>query len=369
MPTPGPRRLLAVALLTAVAIGMASASARSAVAFTGANVAFTGANVASAGAAVAADGGFQILDDRVAESSGLALSRAHPHTVWTTNDSGDSARIFAVDTRTGRTTGVHTFGAPVTDVEALAITPRGRVLVADIGDNARSRDVVRIFWFDEPALGDTNGSWASWELSYPDGPHDAESVAVDPRTGRVLVVTKSADGAVYALPEKPSRRGVNRLERLADAPPTATDAVFLADGSALAVRTYTQLVLLDPTSWRPIVSSVLPLMRQGETVALAPDGAGLLVGTEGEQSPVRRVTVPALPAPTPSSTRTSPTTTPSSPAPAPTASAETRSARTGSSAASPEADRTQLVAGLSAAAGLVLLALLATWVSRRAQRR
>ena len=80
---------------------------------------------------------FRIDDARITESSGLALSRAHPHTVWTVNDSGDSARVFAVDTRTGRTVGVHTFDAPVRDVEALAITPQGRMLVADIGDNDR----------------------------------------------------------------------------------------------------------------------------------------------------------------------------------------------------------------------------------------
>ena len=42
---------------------------------------------------------FRIEDARITESSGLALSMRHPHTVWTVNDSGDSARVFAVDTR------------------------------------------------------------------------------------------------------------------------------------------------------------------------------------------------------------------------------------------------------------------------------
>lgn len=184
----------------------------------------------AAWASDASDGDFRMGDPRITESSGLALSRAHPHTVWTANDSGDSARVFAVDTRTGKTSGVHTFDAPVRDVEALAITPQGRMLVADIGDNTASRDLVRIFWFDEPALGTTSGTWASWEVVYPDGPHDAESIAVNPRTGRVYVVTKGTDGAVYALPPEPSRQGVNRLARVASAPTVATDAVFLADG-------------------------------------------------------------------------------------------------------------------------------------------
>ncbi|WP_406830092.1 hypothetical protein ABEG17_13995 [Pedococcus sp. KACC 23699] len=344
------RRPLAVAILTAGTLGMAWAGATS---------------------AVAAATDFRILDDRVAESSGLALSRAHPHTVWTANDSGDSARIFAVDTTTGRTTGVHTFDAPVVDVEALAITPQGRVLVADVGDNSRSRQRVRVFWFDEPALGDTSGSWASWELAYPDGPHDAESLAVDPHTGRVLVVTKGAAGAVYALPEHPSRHGLNRLERLADAPAVATDAVFLADGSALAVRTYTQLVLLDPKTWRPTVSAFLPLQRQGETIALAPDGDGLLVGTEGRRSPVQEVPVPVGAtgkATTPTGAAPTPTATPSA-GTGPAASATSSSRPHATSSSRPRADRGQLVEGLGAAVSLVLVALLATWVARRAARR
>ena len=337
------RQLLTVGLLAAGAVGTAWASP---------------------GAAVAASADFRILDSRVTESSGLVLSRRHPHTVWTTNDSGDTARLFAVDTRTGRTVGVHTFGAPVVDVEALAITPGGRLLVADIGDNAGTREVPRIFWFDEPALGETSGSWASWELSYPDGPHNAESIAVDPRSGRVLVVTKESDGAVYALPAKPSRQGVNRLERLAAAPAVATDAVFLADGSALAVRTYTRLVLLDPTTWRPIGSSPLPLQRQGETIALAPGGAGLLVGSEGSRSPVQQVAVPATTAvPTPTATPSS-ATSPTSSATVPVTQAPAERSQDAGGFVS----RTQLLAAAGGAVALVLVGLLVTRLTRRPRR-
>ena len=264
------RRLLAAAVLAAVAAGMPGGPE-----------------------AWGASGDFRITDERVTESSGLALSHRHPHTVWTVNDSGDSARIFGVDTRTGRTVALHTFDAPVRDVEALAVTPGGTVLVGDIGDNTASREQVRVFWFDEPGLGTTSGGWASWELVYPDGPHDAESLAVDPATGRVVVVTKGRDGAVYALPEEPSRQGRNRLARVASAPAGATDAVYLHDGSALAVRTYTRLYLLDPRSWSVTATRILPLQPQGETLALAPDGRSLLAGSEGRRSLVHRVDLPA----------------------------------------------------------------------------
>ena len=314
---------------------------------------------------------FRFEDARIGESSGLALSVRHPHTVWTVNDSGDSARVFAVDTRTGATVGVHTFDAQVRDVEALAITPQGRMLVADIGDNRASRKVVRVFWFDEPALGATSGPrGASWELSYPDGPHDAEALAVDPRSGQVLVVTKDRVGGIYALPKSPSRSVVNRLVRVGTAPSVVTDAVFLPDGSALAVRTYTSLEQVDRDTFAGLRSTLLPLQPQGETLAVAPGGTGLLIGSEGKGSRVQQIPVPELPR-VPTATPTATTTTSSAgptatPSTAPTASAPSPGSGTAGGEVLPlVANRGELVAGLGASAGLVLLALLTVRLARR----
>ena len=315
---------------------------------------------------------FRFEDARISESSGLALSVRHPHTVWTVNDSGDSARVFAVDTRTGATVGVHTFDATVRDVEALAVTPQGRMLVADIGDNDASRTVVRVFWFDEPALGATSGPrGASWELSYPDGPHDAEALAVDPRSGQVLVVTKARVGGIYALPKSPSRSGVNRLVRVGTAPPAVTDAVFLPDGSALALRTYTSVELVDRDTFAGLLSTRLPLQPQGESLAVAPAGTGLLVGSEGTGSRVQEVDLPRLPgAATPTTSSSGPPTTPPTvPTATATTTVPTPGTRTGGADGVPLApNRGELVAGLGASAGLVLLALLVVRLSRRHRR-
>jgi DNA-binding beta-propeller fold protein YncE len=265
---------------------------------------------------------------------------------------------------------VHTFDTEVRDVEALAITPQGRMLVADIGDNDGSRSMVRVFWFDEPELGRTSGAWSSWELSYPDGPHNAESIAVDPTSGRVFVVTKDRPGAVYALPATPSRRGVNRLTKVGTAPDIATDAVFLPGGSGLAVRTYTSLVVLDPDTSRETSYQVLPLQPQGETLALAPDGKGLLVGSEGTHSRIQEVTINAPASAATTTTAADPTATPGdspmtagqSPSPS-----QTRAVDDGEG--SPlVANRGELFAGLGACAGLVLLAYLISRVARRGRR-
>jgi hypothetical protein len=319
---------------------------------------------------------FRFEDPRITESSGLALSVRHPHTVWTVNDSGDRARVFAVDTRTGATVGVHTFAATVRDVEALAVTPQGRMLVADIGDNGATREVVRVFWFDEPALGTTTGTrgaLASWELAYPDGPHDAEALAVDPRSGRVLVVTKGRPGSVYALPASASRQRVNRLTRVGSAPDTVTDAVFLPDGSALAVRTYTSLHLLDPDSWTDQRTTLLPLQPQGETIALAPGESALLVGSEGKRSRVEQVPLPVLRASASPTASAGPRSSPASDSvttgslPPPAVAATSRSAA-GDDGTPLVVNRGELVTGLGASAGLVLLAVLLVRLAGRHRR-
>ena len=284
-------------------------------------------------AASAGDGNFRLTDPRITESSGLAASRAHRHTVWTVNDSGDSARVFAVDTRTGDTVGVHTFDAPVQDVEALAIGPDGRMFVGDIGDNDESRPLVRVFWFDEPPLGQTRGSWASWEFAYPDGPHDAEALLVDPRSGRLSIVTKDEPGAVYAAPDRPSRSGVNRLTRVATAPPVVTDGVVLADGR-VALRGYLRLGLYAADTWELLSERPLPLQPQGETIAAAPGGESVFVGSEGVGSVVQRVPL-SLPTGTPTAGGDRPTPAPSSdatdsaPSPTPSSTPAAAAPRTG----------------------------------------
>src|SRR5437867_2032775 len=57
------------------------------------------------------------------EASGLVASRNNANVLWTHNDSGDSARVFALDTQ-GRKLGIYTLpGAANVDYEDIAIGP------------------------------------------------------------------------------------------------------------------------------------------------------------------------------------------------------------------------------------------------------
>lgn len=292
-------------------------------------------SVGPASAAVGGGGATRVLtmtDPRIHESSSLVASRLHPGVLWTANDSGDESRIFAVG-RDGRTLATYRLAvAPARDWEAMTPTVDGRgrpaLLVGDIGDNnsVRTKGIL-LHLVTEPARIDPGADRplhaVSYRLRYPDGPHDAEGVAVDPRTGQVLVLTKGIfGGGIYAAPRRMDRHHSNLLRRVADDTPLITDAVYLPDGT-LAVRDYSDAYLLD-ASFHQQADLALPEQQQGESLAVSTDGRALLVGSEGKRSAVWRVPLP--PHRSPAARRT--TTQPGAPGHRPAAAGPTSSPRT-----------------------------------------
>jgi hypothetical protein len=261
---------------------------------------------------------FTISAPAVVEASGIARGIAAPGVYYVQNDSGDSARFFAVDARTGAVRATyHVPGATNHDWEDLAVardaagTPS--VWLADIGDNDAVRSEVQLYRVDEPHATSGGADTARpdvWRLRYPSGPVNAESLFVTPG-GRAYIVTKVPSGhsVVYEVPAHPSRDRVQSLRRvgvfqvptegLSPGPQLLTTAAALSrDGSVLVVRTYLTayvwrvrgLDIAAALRRRP-VAVPLPLQRQGEGVCIV--GDSLVVDSEGRDQPVWRVPLPA----------------------------------------------------------------------------
>jgi hypothetical protein len=231
---------------------------------------------------------FRFRDPQIVESSGLALSDG---LVVTTNDSGDTGRIFAVDPASGRTVGVTGWSADPTDVEALAPAGDGAVWVGDIGDNTASRDAVQVARVPV-GRGERTVRPTTYDLTWPDGPENAESLLAQPTTGRLFLVSKDVfGGALYAAPRHLSADRPNRLRRVGPVLPIATDAAFLPDGRHLVVRDYARAAVYSFPALAQVGSFRLPDQQQGEGVAVEPDGS-LLVSSEGRHAPVLRVALP-----------------------------------------------------------------------------
>ena len=267
---------------------------------------------------------FRFADARIAESSGLATS-ASGEIVYTHNDSGDDARFFAVGPDGGTRTTYVLPGVQARDWEDMARGPdeqgRSSLWLGDIGDNNGVRDrglLVHRVREPEPTSREQVRTErpTSFRLRYPDGPGDAETLLVHPRTGRLHVVTKPLAGpaGVYAAPERLDPSGPNVLTLVGSAAVRATgtpggpgigglaNTLVTAgdvspDGRRVALRTYTDLYewtvpgddLGAAFAGRPTVTP-LPPTAQGEGLAYSADGRSVLVSSEGAGAPVHRLT-------------------------------------------------------------------------------
>jgi hypothetical protein len=275
----------------------------------------------------------RLADPRIAESSGLAGATLERDVLFTHNDSGDTARFFAVDAESGRTIGTYDVpGVTAVDWEDIATGPgpgdRPSVWLADIGDNGSSRSSIDVYVVWEPRV-DRGSAVAktrvapltgTFRLRYPDGPHDAETLLVDPTSRRAFIVTKSASGrsGVYALPPRPTGHAVATMRRVGAVTfpltgsrggplglfgaLTATGGSVAPNGELLAIRTYTDVyvwrlgpagvpeALRHPAGWR----IPAPPQPQGEGVAFGPNSRRLLLSSEGAGSAIYAVRAPAV---------------------------------------------------------------------------
>jgi hypothetical protein len=225
------------------------------------------------------------------ESSGVAVSRHQPGVLWTHNDSGDDARLYATNLAGDDLGTFRVLGAEALDWEDIATGPCPPTIdagfclyVADIGDNLETRDHVTIYVLPEPEAGQATDSTTQVEgagilrLRYPDGPRDAEALAVTPH-GDLLIISKGRTSPVlvYSVPHTAVDQQVT-IATIVDTLPIdaragimnqVTAAAMSPSGHLLAVRTYTQLFFLTTASSFTLASPACNIglrQPQGEAV-------------------------------------------------------------------------------------------------------
>lgn len=249
-----------------------------------------------------------VASDELVEISGIGASRLPGGGWWAHNDSGDSARLFSLDEDGGARTTVELAGVEARDWEELVVvavdggTPQ--IFVGDIGDNAGTRDEIRIHRLDEPA-GDVARVRADrLTLTYPDGPHDAEAFLVDPVGGELVVITKdwsmSGTSDVYRAPADLADGSTTELEHVGRVTLPAATLVTAADvspdGSVVALRSYGAVHLFPREQGQPLWSAFdavpcegpVPSEQQGEAIAFTADGGAYVTVSEGEHPVLHR---------------------------------------------------------------------------------
>lgn len=241
-----------------------------------------------------------VTDPELNELSGLVADGEH---WYATNDGGSVVTAFVM----GRDCAVQetiTGDIDPYDVEDLAIDRNGTFWFSDTGDNDADRETVALIAMTR------TGESTLYRLTYPDGKHDAEALLLDP-AGTPYIITKSPLGTadVYRPAGPLTSPGPTPLQHViavrlssTNTPGgpvpgivgsvTVTGAAASPDGSAIALRTYTDAYLfplkdgdvVGAFSAKP-VRVPLPNETQGEAIAFQPDGT-LVSASEGVGEPV-----------------------------------------------------------------------------------
>ena len=214
-----------------------------------------------------------ILSDKsINESSGMACGRRNKDVFWTHNDSGDEPRIFAFNRK----------------------------------DNAGKKKKVTLYLVKEPKLR-TDKTPAAGRIplvmkinfTYEDGPDDCESVAVDPTTRTIYLLTKRRKRSVYMLPipDKPTDKTLS-ARAIAKLDLSWTTAMDMSpDGLRAVVLTYTdayEYTRRPNEQWAQAFARKgrrisMPRRRQGESICYGPDGKTLYLTSEKVPTPLLMV--------------------------------------------------------------------------------
>jgi hypothetical protein len=260
----------------------------------------------------------KLEDPNIREASGLARSQQQDNVFWIINDNGAKEWVHAINPRGKRIGEFDLKKSDNVDWEDLAsfsIDGKPYLLVADIGDNDARRKSRTLYVVEEPVAAKKEKARVAWQVDfrYPDGPRDAESVAVDIENQRALVLTKrntppvlyevplqTADdkkvtakwlGMITSLPP-PSRRDVEFAPKTNDWHWQPVGMDISADNLAAVILTYRAVYYytrqpdqdwFDALNTRPMRVS-LGNFRNAEAIAFGNDTRMVVVTGENKHS-------------------------------------------------------------------------------------
>mgnify|MGYP001820052325 FL=1 len=264
--------------------------------------------------------------DELLEASGMQASFSREGDFFVHNDEGEPV-LYAID-QTGADHGsVLIVPAKNKDWEDITSVPvdEGRwLVVGDIGDNKAKRKSIKLYFVEEPKPGEFDRYSGRLDLKhtislkYPDGPRDCESMAFDPVSNQILLLSKRDKPArLYAIDlETALTEGKAELSFLGAIaslrPPTSRDRFkwggktdfisqptgfdISSDGSYAVVITYRSLYRFRRKPGEDMISAlqrkpdevVGPPSIQNEAISFSADGKSIYVTTEKRPAAVFR---------------------------------------------------------------------------------
>ncbi|MFK7736471.1 MAG: hypothetical protein AB8B50_10600 [Pirellulaceae bacterium] len=264
------------------------------------------------------------------ESSGVAVGSQKTWVLWSHNDSGDSARLFAFKedgTRLGVAVDPQLTARDWEDMCSFAYEDRHFLAVGDVGDNLSRRESVNVHVFVEPDIKELSVAKPfvnqdapssvklkrvlTLEITYEHGPANCEGLAYDPlRKTFVLATKENFRCRLYEVPmpnltgpsEKPKVKEVRAKQAQSLVLPLVTGIDISPTGTQIVFCTYGPGVLLtrenksQPWSHKlgfEHASFALPPRKQGESICFTRDESQLLLTSEFAPCPLFQVDMPS----------------------------------------------------------------------------
>ncbi|THB75379.1 MAG: hypothetical protein D6B28_00470 [Gammaproteobacteria bacterium] len=259
------------------------------------------------------------------EASGLTKSPSIKDLFWVINDGGDNPFIYAID-KSGKHLGRYFIkgvdNRDWEDISSYSKDGSNYLVIADTGDNKSIHRDSFLWIVKEPDLRtyktkklNTLSLFKRIRFRYEDGPRDCESIVVDEKNQRILLLSKRTVPAVmYQLPlNAPKKKRLliaTRIAELNTIPQPTTSFLFAnpiygkyasqptamdisPDGNSLAVLTYVYgyiYQLEENEKWETAVEKKpkvfqLPDLTQAEALCFD-DHGNILVTSEKRPAPV-----------------------------------------------------------------------------------
>lgn len=237
------------------------------------------------------------------EISGIVKSRNHNDCFWSINDSGNAPRVYALH-RNGAeyrspsdrdAAGILVEGSQNVDWEDIAIDADGRLIIADVGNNANERRDLALYYIDEPSpTADRAPVVRKISVCYPDQPEfpppknnfnfDCEAVFAIGNMVHFLTKHRSDRLTTLYRLDDPRADRINVLTRVDafDVGGMVTAADASADGKRMVAITYQGVWLFERAdltksffdgriAWAPFLSVQMESVcfADGETLLLA----------------------------------------------------------------------------------------------------
>ncbi|HKP69577.1 MAG TPA: hypothetical protein VJV05_09855 [Pyrinomonadaceae bacterium] len=262
----------------------------------------------------------RIESNEITESSGIASSLCQPNVLWTHNDSGDDAFIYAISTKGAHLGTFEVENARNDDWEDIASykDPSGvcYLYIGDTGNNKKGASQQTIYRVKEPTVSpdassssrkspiETEPASAAY-FKYPEAVHDAETLMVRQANGDVYVLTKRVDGPSVVFKIGPqfgsdaavvaSKVGEVSLPAVPNG--LMTGGAISPDGKRVILCDYSSAYELqlgasanfdDIWKQKPVPVNIGE-RKQGEAITFSPDGTSIFATSEKKNSPLIEV--------------------------------------------------------------------------------